>query len=410
MLITTLQAGAQPDVPDIEFTPATNENGSASGSFTAEEIGGKWNITITCNYTPWGGYGTFKVKVETHKDEVIRFITVDGYTTGASTRLHVRGTNQYQACGPVEYIQADMPNEVKLVELWMEGDLGTAPYTGQDVIEGFDQIGGVDIVGDVYGDIVTTGVSQNSIYVIKGDLHGNLIALDGYHRDIKILSIGGSGGNLYGDIIAENGWIKSLIVDESIGSPGAPVNIWSRASLDYLECQDLYANIDTTLYGLSAAIYELRVESADPARGNFEGSINCGYFENADDPNDGNDPARFVITGEQRGEITIARDQLESVDFGTIMADTLFSIGYTLLSKSTMNINGSSTDPKGLKGQIIINSTNGSFSWDGTVKVDGTVLSPVPYYDNKSVDLGGGAVGLVPFSTHRVSCSPVHGR
>ncbi|VAX36479.1 hypothetical protein MNBD_PLANCTO03-1561 [hydrothermal vent metagenome] len=82
------------------------------------------------------------------------------------------------------------------------------------------------------------------------------------------------------------------------------------------------------------------------------------------------------------------------------------NIGQSL--EETITIDGYSSSGEGLTGQIIVNSNNGSGVWetDATVTVDSTALSPIPYYNNKSDDIGGGAVGLAPFYCHYKDCSP----
>src|SRR6185295_17199994 len=70
----------------------------------------------------------------------------------------------------------------------------------------------------------------------------------------------------------------------------------------------------------------------------------------------------------------------------------------------------------GLHGQIVVNGTNyGSPStWDGPVYIDGSPSytlggdGSTAYYDYLSTDLGGGAVGLVPYHLDGPDCEPPH--
>lgn len=198
----------------------------------------------------------------------------------------------------------------------MNGDLGAGLSPGQPVIEGFDQVGGVDITGDVFGDIISIDDSQNSTYEITGDVHGHLIAYDGYHRDIRILAdSSGNGGNLYGDVIATDGWITRLEVAGAIGTPANPVNIWSKYDLNYLECQDLHAHVDTTYNGGGAPTWELRVESTDPNLGNFTGSLHTLYFTKDSAPNSGG----FVVTGDVSADIEVLQSFREDITIGGIL-------------------------------------------------------------------------------------------
>ncbi|MDQ7014539.1 MAG: hypothetical protein Q9O74_11675, partial [Planctomycetota bacterium] len=45
-------------------------------------------------------------------------------------------------------------------------------------------------------------------------------------------------------------------------------------------------------------------------------------------------------------------------------------------------------------------------TWTGAVAVNSTALAPVPYYNNIAEDIGGGAVGLVPYYLHYNDCTP----
>jgi len=68
----------------------------------------------------------------------------------------------------------------------------------------------------------------------------------------------------------------------------------------------------------------------------------------------------------------------------------------------------------GLQGQVIINARDDGGVWmtgddgmlgNGSVTVGGVSLSPIPWYDQTSASLGGGAVGVVAFSIHFKDCS-----
>lgn len=69
----------------------------------------------------------------------------------------------------------------------------------------------------------------------------------------------------------------------------------------------------------------------------------------------------------------------------------------------------------GLKGEVSVNATNSSKVWTGKVDVGSTPIrlwasssSPdtAPWYDRSATDLGGGAVGLVPYSRYDEDCNP----
>jgi hypothetical protein len=85
-----------------------------------------------------------------------------------------------------------------------------------------------------------------------------------------------------------------------------------------------------------------------------------------------------------------------------------------------INNAGGSGDPAGaLVGQIIINGANGTDEWDSDITlgtVSPIVLGPnqtgshdAPFYDELSANIGGGAVGLVPFELHGLDSTPIDG-
>ncbi len=99
-----------------------------------------------------------------------------------------------------------------------------------------------------------------------------------------------------------------------------------------------------------------------------------------------------------------------SMSFGTLSGNVL--IGDTLGDTSG---GGITIGASGLTGQIIIDADNGGGTWDGEVTVGTIVLGPgqtqpnlAPHYERLASELGGGAVGLVPFAIHHESCSPAH--
>ena len=341
------------------------------------------DATVTCAYND----GRYEIEVDLNntQDKVVT-ITVRANTThdikkiriitegGEFAWLYVHGATEFLPAGPIGTIYQEGDGDITLFRLRSTGPLGEGIGSGEPAIR-IDRISEIFIEGDVLAPIEVSEERLESATI---------------------------GGDLLGDVIVPNGWIKSLVVGGSIGSPGSPVNIWTMYDLNTLKCQDLYANIDTTLYDFSAGIFTLRVESADSSRGNFDGSIRTGFVHDFLDDNDG----AFIITGDVLGEINVDRPVIEDITFGTFSADEPFFIGNNLDSECLARF----TDPLGLKGQVIINGHNGTYGWDGVVEYfkDGSFipLAPVPYYNNKSVDFGGGAMGRVPYYLHYADSQP----
>lgn len=63
-----------------------------------------------------------------------------------------------------------------------------------------------------------------------------------------------------------------------------------------------------------------------------------------------------------------------------------------------------------ISGQVVVNADGfGSDTWTSTsAVVNGVTLTRLPHYPELPSDIGGGAIGLVPFSIHREACVPVH--
>ena len=115
------------------------------------------------------------------------------------------------------------------------------------------------------------------------------------------------------------------------------------------------------------------------------------------------------IAGNHSGSLSIGSSLAGALTVGGTMAGSVV-IGGSLAS--TGSITTGSAGVPGLAGQIIINNSDGSGDWLGTVRTGGAtgaVLSPVPEYQEASAFLGGGAVGLVRFHLHANDCWPFSG-
>src|SRR5690606_8354197 len=92
------------------------------------------------------------------------------------------------------------------------------------------------------------------------------------------------------------------------------------------------------------------------------------------------------------GTLTVGGDLLADVEMqNSLGASNAIVIGEGLAGAISL-------PSSGLMGQIIINNSNASGAWTGTVDVGGTPL-PVGYAATAS-SLGGGSAGLVPFTLH----------
>jgi hypothetical protein len=147
--------------------------------------------------------------------------------------------------------------------------------------------------------------------------------------------------------------------------------------------------------------------------GNLSGSITARYINR-------HDPDQQYYGMIVNGDIDATIDITQNCDgriraTGVLTQDAVIRIARDLNALAKIELAyGSGVDLDALKGQVIINAEDGIGLWENDVVVDGTTLSwgvndDPGEYTQTAASLGGGAVGLVPFSTHRESCSPVHG-
>ncbi len=185
-----------------------------------------------------------------------------------------------------------------------------------------------------------------------GDITGTLTAFDtGSIGDLIVT------GNITGNITA-NQTISKITAGGTIGTPQSPITISSGSFIRKIKGESIYANISAvTDFG--------ELETTD---GDFDGSLTCDKLTSVGEYSD------IVIAGSLDADITI-------------------------------------NDPEGLESYIIINTANDSTPpyWLGDVTIDTTTLSPKPLYTNLSGDIGGAAVGVVPFMRHALDCVPRHG-
>lgn len=201
---------------------------------------------------------------------------------------------------------------------------------------------------------------------IDADIVSRVIADAGVFSDLisgprefggtsTIQEVKASSGPIRGHITAPYGDIFKVISSDTIGTSTDPVNIWCNGDLEYLECQDLYADVDTGHYGTTHPLYELYVESTDPNRGNFEGRIHCLYVSKIGEEGTG----EILVTGNLTGDIDIDDDLAEDLTIGGVLdAAEPLTIGAQLKANDGVPVVIHFDNPQGLEGQIIINAIN----------------------------------------------------
>lgn len=276
-------------------------------------------------------------------------------------------------------------------------------------------------IGDVYGSICADrieGDGEEPTIVVQGTLYNNILSrtvIDWVHV------LGAVESPIQPDWpvnIEAGDEIGFLIVDGAMGNPPCAPRVGVRAPVINLVMAD-YANIAVTgspQYScaggppsqvIGAELHELRVLGS-PANGggSLDGIIYAAraYVIEAL----GDYRALSLIENSQEGDVVRIGGSLGRYD-DDCDPETNLAPAWVWT-------------PDGLGGQIIINARHDSNPglWDGEARVLGTepdiTLAPesdqpdlAPYYDRRSSEFGGGAVGLVPYRLHHADCEPTNG-
>ncbi|MBK7403371.1 MAG: hypothetical protein IPJ41_01740 [Phycisphaerales bacterium] len=266
-------------------------------------------------------------------------------------------------------------------------------------------------------------------------------------------------GGIYASITASAGSIsEGVFASTDIGTTTSPISITAANFIDTVQGDNIYADIevasgDVALIDASDGIFEGSVDAVNISRQYHNDYGTEGFFVYGDVDiqltlsNSIRD--HFVVTGgdfasssqihvkhlADAAELKIKKDG--SGVGGSLLGDMYFSgvLGAQSLIEidrslaGTLSFDGDGTNSlkddisilgdlgagEGLTGQVILNAdATADEAWGpGLVKFGADndpsqfSLLPVPYYDNKSSTVGGGAVGLVPYYCHYKDCAPV---
>ncbi len=266
------------------------------------------------------------------------------------------------------------------------------------------------------------------VRTFSGDIEGPITALSG-----GITQVVDVAGDLLADIAAE-GSINSITVTGDIGTPTAPVSIAAVGDIRTVVASAIYADIDASDPGSGGTWDVWRLEATS---GTFSGSLSLDRLR---DPLVGSEEGVFVDT-DLDADITTSQSVLEPIEVeGDFLAGRIIEVGRNLQTNTDQStsqnrgrikikgmlggdilIGESLFGPiiveasSGLQGQVVINARDDGGVWmtgddgtlgNGSVTVDGVSLAPIPWYDQTSASLGGGAAGVVPFSVHFKDCLP----
>ncbi|MBK7403375.1 MAG: hypothetical protein IPJ41_01760 [Phycisphaerales bacterium] len=396
----------------------TDQNGDAvdSSHYSISNTGNDYEIAILSHHAGFHNTSVFVVHGTAGENIVSLTIDVDSDDYANSFVIVIveslDGTDGFNNL--VEVAQTGT-EETVLSSVDVNGYIGSISV---------DAMGNIDAVGNIDGPVVATGMHSDAVSPTittlrcttdgTGNILGNVTSAG------RIGWITAENGNVGLDsanrvtIQCEysDGWIQgeNVYADISAATNIARVKATAGEFVGSLSAQNIYISgthgIVSAVTGINATIdlADDLLEYLKVTSGDFEAtsSLSCDSID---------EDGLINFSGDFAGDAIVR----ESIEPGN--ANTQVTVGGTLSGSITVGDNLNEdiaiSDGAGLTGQIIINSNNDSGVWeeDATVTVGSTTLTwnEDDEYPETAASLGGGAVGLVPFSTHRESCSPVYG-
>lgn len=151
--------------------------------------------------------------------------------------------------------------------------------------------------------------------------------------------------------------------------------------------------------------------------GGLRGSLRTSRISAPNEATDFGAQWGLRIAGAIDADITVQSEVYSPILASSLESGRTISIGSQLALFSTQPYVAGGLQfatPQGLKGQVIVGSS-GAGLWSGAPvtllqnQVPVTTLSPIPYYDQLSAEIGAGAVGQAPFNLHGTNCDPPNG-
>lgn len=284
--------------------------------------------------------------------DIIRFAYNPDSSASNDLQLDIRSdTIGRTSIGTIEKILVDANVGLRVVRLRITGDLGELGVSDEIVVTRIEDI---SVGGDIYADIIAD----------PGGFTGPNVLLDGDWVEGSLI-IGGSAG------------LRDIMINGSVGSSAESVDFWGD-TIDLIDIGgDFWGRIGENDEGFTG---HPDVELIDIG-GDFNGSASMTL----------NSLDSMVIGGDFDAEMTVS----------SVLASTaIYDIAGEFASTAELTL-----PADGLEGQIIINTGNNSDPWDGEIVVGTTTLTN--NYTTLSAELGGGAVGRVPYNFHqRESAAP----
>jgi hypothetical protein len=321
---------------------------ASAASLTFNFETGGWDITLQELYAPWSD-SVFNIIANGGETIDNIFIDIDGPPAGSPVIVRAYGEG---------------PGHLRAVHNILQR--GTAE-TLLNRVQTLEDIGSVQV--EAIGQLIA-----------GRDLLGPVIATTG-DNPVRGITDAIAARHILGDIRAENGRVGLVRAREgNIGSTSQPVQIIAKHNVLHVDGRHVHALIHTRFNGGTGGLYALIAEQ-------FHGSV----------------IAESLIHNPWNGIQ------------GRVKISQRFE-GLIALGKSFTNPEQFIEMPsQGLAGQIIINADNAAGgSWTSPVRVGqggdpNQIVINSPSYASSPAQLGGGAIGLVPFRLHNQACSPANG-
>ncbi len=369
----------------------------------------------------------------------------------------------------LDSLTIDSANEGKFVIRWLMvgGNVGTIECHGATKLSGAGgATSGIFIAGDVTGGITLRDTPGDGFFadrideiIVDGNFLGSL-GNEGQKSEISVLRVTGDIGtpsspavfllfNMYG--LAHIGTIECDNMYIDLGITGALRRVETQGvlvgDLDCIWLKVFNANLGVNNAGVFIGSGDLTgkistwsgstrfdADISIPGDISIAGQVIVGVLPSGRTISVGGNHDGTISTGSAAGTMSISGDVNGLIQVGAPFVsadlDGAILVG-GILDKDGIVVYGdmgpaanitiasdffsSITITGAHEGQIIINAANNSSLWFGDVSVDTTVLGPTqvqpflaPFYEELSSNLGGGAVGLVPFNFHPIDSDPDH--
>lgn len=203
-----------------------------------------------------------------------------------------------------------------------------------------------------------------------------------------------------GTVTADQGLITTVSSTVGIGpAAGSPVIIRAMDGINMVTAPSINANVTANASG-NGAIRTFRATN-----GSISGSLQAAGLGELTDPASG----LYVTNGLLNADITLGGNLWGDLSIAgaipggiAVPAGRTIKIGAGIQSPAPVTISGE------LQGQVIINSNNASQVWSGATTINGVSIAPSGNFEfsQTSADLGGGAIGMIPFRLWQSDSTP----